>query len=132
MRKINYIMVHCTASPGTWGVADLRNCFNLKGWIASGYHYAVTSDGIIHKLQNISFIANGCRGYNQNAIHVAWVGGQNGIDNRTPQQKSALYEIVAALKNTFPNAKIIGHNEVSNKLCPCFNCAIEFAKLQSK
>lgn len=132
MRKINYIMVHCTASPSTWGVADLRNCFKMKGWSAPGYHYAVTHDGTIHELLDVSFIANGCRGYNQNSIHVAWVGGQHGIDNRTPQQEKALYKIVADLKNTFPNAKIIGHNEVSNKLCPCFNCATEFAKLQSK
>lgn len=132
MRKINYIMVHCTASPATWKVADLINCFKLKGWSAPGYHYAVTHDGTIHELQDVGLIANGCRGYNQNSIHVAWVGGQHGIDNRTAQQEKGLYKIVADLKSKFPNAKIIGHNEVSNKLCPCFNCAIEFAKLQSK
>lgn len=132
MRKINYIMVHCTASPSTWGVADLKRCFELKGWKATGYHFAVTHDGTIHELQSIELIANGCRGYNQNSIHVAWVGGQHGIDSRTPQQQKGLYKIVAELKAKFPNAKIIGHNEVSNKLCPCFNCAVEFAKLQSK
>lgn len=132
MRKINYIMVHCTASPSTWGVADLENCFRMKGWVSSGYHFVVTHDGAVHELQCICTIANGCRGYNKNCIHVAWVGGQNGIDNRTPEQQKGLYKIVADLKAKFPNAKIIGHNEVSNKLCPCFNCSDEFAELQSK
>lgn len=132
MRVIKYIMVHCTASPITWGVADLKNCFKQKGWSAPGYHFIVTHDGAIHQLHDIGLIANGCRGYNRNSIHVAWVGGQHGNDNRTPQQEKGLFNIVEELKTKFPNAKIIGHNEVSFKLCPCFNCAAEFDRLQSK
>ncbi|MDU3761110.1 MAG: hypothetical protein E7G33_15850 [Bacteroides sp.] len=46
-------------------------------------------------------------------------------DTRTPEQKTALRELVAKLKTEYPNITIHGHNEFANKACPCFNVKTE-------
>ncbi len=76
---------------------------------------------------------------------MAYAGGldHNGqpIDNRTEQQKAALYFLVERLKSKYPNASIRGHRDFSPDLngdgvisehefikqCPCFDAAKEYA-----
>jgi len=43
-------------------------------------------------------------------------------DNRTEAQKLALSEVLATLHELFPNAKLVGHNELNpQKACPCLS-----------
>ena len=146
MRTITHIVIHCTASPQHWGVRELMAEFKAKGWMAPGYHYAITQDGIIHQLHPLDLVANGVKGHNQESIHVAWVGGIDrrgkGIDNRTLPQREALHHIVDSLLSRYPQAKVVGHRDLSPdlngdgkvtadewvKLCPCFEVGEEFSK----
>ena len=146
MRRIDRIFIHCTASyQETTTEASLRREFKAKGWKYPGYHYVVQANGhIIHLLDEID-VANGVKGYNAHSIHVAYVGGidatqPNGIDNRTPEQKIALRELLAKLKSQYPEAKVLGHRDISPDLnhngivdpwerikeCPCFDALIEY------
>lgn len=130
MRKIDYIIVHCTDSPQNWSKEDLLRCFRLRGWQHPGYHWAVLQGGQIVQLLNPAFIANGARGYNATSIHVAYVGGQNGKDNRTTEQRKALVNILFRLRSEYPSAKIIGHRDVnSSKSCPNFDAAKEYENI---
>lgn len=151
MRDIKYIFVHCTASyQSNTTEASLRAEFKAKGWSQVGYHWVVKTDGNIIKLLDEQYIANGVKGYNSNAIHIAWIGGidkthPKGIDNRTPAQKVALYDLVAKVKARYPKAKILGHRDISPDLnhngivdpwerikeCPCFNAMVEYKELNN-
>ena len=146
MRRINRIFVHCTAShQATTTEASLRAEFKAKGWNAPGYHYVVKTDGNIIRMLEESQVANGVKGYNANSIHVAWIGGidkqhPNGIDNRTPEQKVALFDLLPHLTLRYPDAMIMGHRDISPDLnhngvvdpwerikeCPCFDAMVEY------
>ena len=147
MRTIERIFVHCTASPQTWGVEDLKREFRNKGWKSPGYHIAIGSDGEIHRLAEDSNVTNGVQGYNSTAINVAYIGGIDangkGVDNRTPEQKKSLISVLSELKKKYPDAVILGHRDISPdkngngivdpweriKECPCFNAKDEYKDL---
>jgi N-acetylmuramoyl-L-alanine amidase len=93
-------------------------------------------------------VANGVKDYNSNSIHVAWVGGIKyndnkkimSYDNRTPNQKLALFDLLTKLKIRYKGAMILGHRDISPDLnhngvidpwerikdCPCFDAMIEY------
>lgn len=146
MRRISRIFVHCTAShQATTTEKSLRDEFKSKGWSAPGYHYVVKTDGNIIVMLDEEKVANGVRNYNKNSIHVAWIGGidrehPKGIDNRTLEQKAALFDLLVKLKLKYPDAMIMGHRDISPdlnhngivdpweyiKACPCFNAMEEY------
>lgn len=142
MRKIERIFVHCTASWQTQTVDDLKAEFKAKGWKNPGYHYVVMPDGSVHQLLNVEAVSNGVQGYNSTAINVAYLGGITknatgkiiAVDNRTPQQKRALRNLLIQLHKKFPNAKIMGHRSIWGedtpskwkKTCPNFNAVKEY------
>ena len=146
MRAITRIFVHCTASwQNTTTVDSLKKEFANKGWKNPGYHWVIFPDGKIVKLLEESKVANGVKGYNPNSIHVAWVGGidkehPNGIDNRTPEQKLALFDLLVKIKLRYKDAMILGHRDISPDLnhngvvdawerikdCPCFDAMQEY------
>jgi N-acetyl-anhydromuramyl-L-alanine amidase AmpD len=146
MRDIARIFVHCTASwQHSTTVESLKAEFKRKGWAYPGYHWVVFPDGKVVKLLDESKVANGVKGYNPNSIHVAWVGGidkenPEGIDNRTPEQKLALFDLLVKIKLRYKDAMILGHRDISPDLnhngvvdawerikdCPCFDAMVEY------
>jgi N-acetylmuramoyl-L-alanine amidase len=128
MRKIQYIVLHCTATSQETSIESILNYWrNILNWENPGYHYLISSNGIIRQLLNINKIANGVYGYNANSIHISYIGGidANGkaTDNRTPVQIIAQLNLIFELKKRFPNAEILGHRDFPNvnKECPSFN-----------
>lgn len=146
MRQITRIFVHCTASwQNTTTIESLRKEFRDKGWKNPGYHWVIFPSGKIVQMFDEAKVANGVKGYNANSIHVAWVGGidedhPKGIDNRTDEQKLALYDLLTKLKLKYRNAIIMGHRDISPDLnhngvvdpwerikdCPCFDAMVEY------
>lgn len=147
MRDVNIIFVHCTAGNQRQRITDLLAEFRRKGWKNPGYHYVVDADGVSHQLQSVEKIANGVSGYNAHSIHVAYLGGIDAkgrpVDNRTEAQKVELRELLTAIKRQFPEAKIMGHRDISPdvnhngkvdpneriKECPCFDAITEYADI---
>ena len=144
MRKIERIFVHCTASNQSWGVKELWAEFKAKGWKNPGYHYVITADGGTHQMLAIEEVSNGVQGYNSSAINIAYVGGISKVngkivatDNRTPEQKASLRQLLVLLRHKFPGAKIMGHRSIWGentpskwqKSCPCFNAIAEYADI---
>lgn len=146
MRKINKIFVHCTAGrQNTTTIESLKKEFRNKGWKNPGYHWVVFPDGKVVQMLDETKVANGVKGYNSNSIHVAWVGGVDnehpkGIDNRTEEQKVALFDLLTKIKMRYRNSQIMGHRDVSPDLnhngiidpwerikeCPCFDAMVEY------
>jgi len=128
MRKINYIVCHCTATDQDATVEAIKNFWkNNLGWKNPGYHFIIEKNGTIHNLQPIDKLSNGVRGYNANSIHVAYIGGKL-IDDRTPQQKASMRSVVKVMQSMFPDAKVQGHRDFPNvsKSCPRFDAKNEF------
>lgn len=107
-----------------------------RGWRQVGYSDMIHLDGKVENLVPYNTddivqpneITNGAAGYNANSRHVVYVGGKgwNGtpMDTRTDKQKAALANYVKAFKAKYPNAKVVGHNELSDKACPSFDVRV--------
>jgi N-acetylmuramoyl-L-alanine amidase len=138
MRKINYIVVHCTATQEgkDFKAKDIDRWHKERGWKKIGYHYVVDLDGTIEKGRKEEEIGSHVAGWNKNSIGVVYVGGldKNGNpkDTRTEAQKEALWKILISLIIKYPDATIHGHNEFSSKACPCFSVKEEYKDINLK
>lgn len=135
MRKIDEIIVHCSATPEgmEFGVKDIDFWHRQRGFKCIGYHYVVTLNGEIQCGRPIAEVGAHCLGHNVRSIGVCYVGGC-GADGKTPKdtrtsaQKLALMALIRNLKTQFPKASVHGHREFANKACPCFDAASEYGK----
>lgn len=132
MRKINEIIVHCTATPEGREVTvqDIDRWHRQRGWKGIGYHYVVYLDGSIKGGRPEETTGAHCTGHNAGSIGVVYVGGTDkegrSKDTRTEAQKKALRSLLKHLKTKYPNAKIAGHRDYAAKDCPCFNAREEY------
>jgi N-acetylmuramoyl-L-alanine amidase len=141
MRKINYIAIHCTATPQTTRVQSILNYWkNVLKWKRVGYHFIVDASGKVTQLSDISLPTNGVAGFNANTIHISYMGGVDSkgkpIDNRTDEQKKAMLDtiknVLSELKKYQTNNPIIqGHYQFgANKACPCFDAKKEYSGIK--
>ena len=137
MRKINKIIVHCSATPEgrdvkTKTIKDWH--VNGNHWKDIGYHYVIELNGSVHKGRDESIVGAHCSGQNANSIGVCYVGGvaedcKTPKDTRTEAQKQSLIKLLKELKQKYPKATIHGHSEYANKACPCFDAKAEYKHL---
>jgi len=123
-RNIEYIFLHTAASSKNATPLSLMNYFftpepNGRFWKNGGYHWIVEQNGNATRLYNDNEITNGVKGYNYNSIHLNWIGGKTGLDI-TQNQAYTLKRLVLKYTAAYPEAKVIGHNQVTNKACPWF------------
>jgi len=136
MRKINEIIIHCSATPEgrETTVEDLDKWHKEKGFKCIGYHYVIYLDGSIHKGRDESMQGAHCSLHNACSIGICYIGGCEkqgnkliSKDTRTPEQKAALIELLQELVTRYPRATIHGHNEFAKKDCPCFDVQKEYS-----
>jgi N-acetylmuramoyl-L-alanine amidase len=123
MRDIKYIVIHCTATDQTATVESIKRYWKEKlGWKSPGYHFIFEPDGNMTQLQHLDKPSNGVRGYNQQSIHLSYIGGKD-EDDRTEAQKKSMYKMVKKLKQTYPDAEVLGHRDFPkvSKSCPRFD-----------
>lgn len=127
MRKIDKIIIHCSATPEGRAVTvqEIEKWHREKGYNGIGYHYVIGLNGEEWKGRDINVVGAHTVGQNANSIGVCYIGGcdksMKAKDTRTPAQKVALLNLVKELKKQFSNATIHGHNEFAAKACPSFN-----------
>lgn len=129
-RKINYIVVHCTATLQIANVESIQRYWAEKlGWKQPGYHVLIDATGLTHYLQTFDLPTNGVKGWNANAIHISYIGGKD-YDDRTQSQKDSIVRAIKeALEYSMPHIPIIqGHRDFPNvaKACPQFNAKEEY------
>ena len=141
MRKIDYIVIHCTATHQTAKIDAIKNYWKNKlGWSRVGYHFIIEANGNVVQLSDIKDVTNGVAGFNRNSIHISYIGGidKNGkpIDNRTQEQKKSLLSIIKKIRSEvvliqrfFP--VIQGHKDFPNvrKACPSFDAKKEYENI---
>lgn len=133
MRKIDKIIIHCSATPRGRhvGVEDIDRWHRARGFQGVGYHYVVLLDGTVQSGRPVARVGAHCSGHNASSIGVCYVGGleadcKTPADTRTPAQKRSLASLVARLCRDYPQAKVCGHCEFAAKACPCFDVRSEY------
>ena len=128
MRKINKIIVHCTATPEgrDVSVADLRRWHvRDNGWKDIGYHFFIDIAGNVHRCRPVEQTGAHVAGHNVGSIGVCYAGGVDKNlkpkDTRNTAQRLTLANHITTLRHIYPNATVHGHNEFSNKACPSFD-----------
>lgn len=118
-RSIVRIVIHCTATSQDATVHSILRYFrvNLK-WRNPGYHYIIEPNGTINLTHPLNKIANGVRGYNYNSVHISYIGGKGGIDNRTQAQKDSMRNLIKMLRspNELGSIPVVGHRDLSPDL----------------
>lgn len=141
MRKINKIIVHCSATQEgrDLNAAEINRWHLKRGFNGIGYHYVILLDGTIEYGRSIYKQGAHVKGENKGSIGICYIGGvesergPNGKwiakDTRTPEQKESLLLLLKTLKKMHHEATIHGHNEFAAKACPCFNVEEEYCNL---
>lgn len=141
MSKLEYLIIHCTATPEgrevskediiRWHTAPKSK--GGRGWSQVGYSELIHLDGTIEELVPYNDddivdsweVTNGALGMNFKSRHIVYVGGcdknMKPKDTRTQAQKDALEMYVKAHTTLHPNWKIAGHNHFARKACPSFD-----------
>ncbi|MCH5246018.1 MAG: N-acetylmuramoyl-L-alanine amidase [Muribaculaceae bacterium] len=133
MRKIDKIIVHCSATPEgrDYTAKDIDSWHRARGFNGIGYHWVVYRDGRVVKGRSESQAGAHCKGYNARSIGICYIGGvasdgKTPKDTRTAAQREALQILIKELLIKYPGATIHGHNEFAAKACPSFDVKREF------
>ncbi len=149
MRTIDYLVLHCTATPEgrPVSVAEIDGWHRARGFRKIGYHYVIALDGTIHRGRDVAEQGAHVAGHNADSIGICYVGGLDTAgrpkDTRTPEQKAALTLLLGQMRKQFPASRILGHRDFSpdsngngivepsewTKACPCFDAAAEYSDL---
>lgn len=138
MRKINKIIIHCSASE--FGNAQrIREWHLEKGWSDIGYHYVINNgkvfkddkinqrvqDGFIEKGRDDSIVGAHTQGQNSNSIGICLIGNKD----FTEEQFNSLDILLDSLLKAYNLTKndVYGHYNFSSKTCPNFDVQ-EFMK----
>ena len=127
MRKINKIIIHCSATlPGQRvDVETITKWHKARGFKTIGYHFFIDKLGAIHAGRPLTMAGAHCKGHNATSIGICYEGGLDKqgkpYDTRTVLQRIAMQELVLQLLGTFPKATVHGHREFAAKACPCFD-----------
>ena len=127
MRKINKIILHCSATKEGkhYTAKDIDRWHREQGYAMIGYHYVILLDGTVEIGRPLELPGAHCAGHNADSIGICYIGGLDQYgkakDTRTEQQRHALKQLIDELQTRFPNATVHGHREFANKDCPCFD-----------
>lgn len=139
MRKIEKIIIHCTATPEGRDVRpeEIKQWHLDRGWKDIGYHFVITLDGKLYCGRPIDQQGAHVRGHNEDSIGIVYVGGmskdmKHSKDTRTREQKERLEEFLCYLKIMYPKSEIFGHNDFSIKDCPSFDARGEYKWISDK
>jgi len=123
----DYIVVHCAATPPSMDIGrdTIDEWHKERGWDGIGYHFVIRRDGSVEAGRHVDAVGAHVRGSNLRSVGICMIGGANEErepeENYTIDQWKSLSTTVEFLRRMYPDAKVIGHNEVSDKACPCFD-----------
>lgn len=140
---IRWIVIHTTGSSEGRPLtkAEVDRIFRERGWGNTwGYHYIINPNSeVLSSVTNLqpnyitpTQVRYGVSGYNAHSIHIAWTGGYNKKDTRTPAQKSKLIELITQMKKLYPKAVVKSHYQFPNvnKTCANFDAYEEYKNIK--
>ena len=137
-REVRLLVVHCstTRCDRNFSIEALQHCHIARGFASISYHFYITRDGEVHICRPVYQIGAHASGWNDKSIGICYEGGLDELgkptDTRTASQKETLRRVLGELKGLYPEAKIVGHYQLSanvHKACPCFDARKEYEDL---
>ena len=135
MRRINLIVIHCSASPDgkPKSLERLVEEHKARGFRTVGYHYIIEPSGLRLMGRTLQEVGAHVEGHNANSIGVCMIGTKK----FTQAAWLKLRDTVQTLTKQFPDARVVGHRDLSPdknkdgkitprewlKLCPSFDVA---------
>ncbi len=135
-KKTELIVIHHSGSFASRdiGAFEIDQLHRARGFDCIGYHLVIRRDGRVESGRALSTVGAHARGFNTVSVGLCLVGGRaDGEEykaelNFTPKQWLSLAQTLSALLQRYPNAVIVGHNDLSmQKDCPGFNVRRTFA-----
>lgn len=131
MLPIEYLTIHCTATPeGRNNTADEIKAWDVARFGQPSYHIVIELDGTaVRQLADIQRGAHVAK-HNSGNIGISYVGGTETLnaggkpkDTRTPAQKATLKRLILKYQDKYPGIVIRGHRDWPgvNKACPSFD-----------
>lgn len=140
-RSVDLIVIHCSATPPTThvDVKVIDRWHRARGWLGCGYHYVIRRDGELEEGRPLNEAGAHAAGFNRNSIGICLAGGVNAKgkaeNNFEGVQFKTLKSLVYQLKCLYPDARVVGHRDLSPDLngdgvitpnewfkqCPSFN-----------
>jgi len=127
MRKIDKIIIHCTATyeGREVSIETIDKWHKARGWKGVGYHFLIGLDGTVSYGRDVATIGAHTRGQNGSSLGIAYVGGVDAQkepkDTMTEKQELSMLELIRGLRIVFGDLALHGHNEYANKACPSFD-----------
>jgi N-acetylmuramoyl-L-alanine amidase len=120
---IKFVIVHCSKTSVREGdglVVVERKC-RKRGALSCGYHFVISRDGIVQKGRGLDEAGNHTLGFNDRSLGICIVGMPG---RATQKQKDALKTLLSILREQYPEAKAVTHEEVQTNTgrgCPGFS-----------
>lgn len=122
LSQIKRIVIHHGATkrglPGTNYLSYLAYHFTM--WPIGGYTFGINTDGEILQGYDLTDLTYHVGNYNVSSLGIV-LAGDFRYEDPTKEQWDSLYWLLDYLKEKFPNAEIVGHQEIpgySWKPCP--------------
>ena len=139
--KLEHLIIHCTDTPRNRDVSKENIIawhtspkeYGGNGWDRVGYSDMIDLQGRLINLRpfnqddevDYNEMTWGVKGINGISRHIVYVGGQGSTgkpeNTMNDNQKKTLEIYIKYTLLRHPNITIHGHNEFSNKACPCFD-----------
>ena len=122
MKDINYIVIHCSASPqGRGDTAEtIHQWHQEREWTGIGYHFVILEDGTVEAGRPEYWDGAHARGYNDRSLGICLIGMGG---DATAEQMNALDVLVNGLADVHYEAEVVGHDylDAIKPNCPGFN-----------
>ena len=131
MRKINQIIVHCTATRPDWWenktineqVKEVTRWHLDRGFSDNGYHFLISRSGEVVQGRPVEKSGAHAKSHNSDSIGISMFGGFGSdaddlaTEHFTPLQLAATYDLIRKLQGQYniKNENVIGHNRISSK-----------------
>ena len=127
--KTDFLILHCAATKPSMDIdiKEIDSWHRKRGFFSCGYHFVITRNGTVQIGRKLDEVGGHAKGFNHRSIGICLVGGVSEDDytvsenNFTKEQWVELELLLDELLRLFPQAKVIGHNQISQKDCPSFD-----------
>ena len=115
--KPEWIVLHCSASPGSTLESIRRWHVEGRGWDDVGYHFVIEESGALRIGRPLSMPGAHAKGANDKSIGVC-LSGNGDVYPFQLAQVATLKKLCEALMLTYgiPSERVIGHREVHGKI----------------
>ena len=137
MRKLEKVILHCSATPEGRDVSTetIRKWHTVgNGWSDIGYHFVIRLDGTLEIGRPLERIGAHVKGQNRGSIGVCYIGGMErsmskAKDTMNRGQEATFRNLMVALRASWGELSLHGHNEFSSKACPSFDVQDKFCDI---